>query len=365
VLKDLYAAFARVARIDLGDHPTAALAAALRETAALVEAEVVVLRLPLGASDHLEIRIPEDVVWPSARLVQRWYAEAAHRTRPYVLTARDRPRRVSIRQGVVLPVFTPAGAVGIVGAFRNGRTRFSAESCACLIMLMQGVIARVEVARLRAHTEVETATEVHEQVAREIHDGPLQLLSGIMLHLRLVRAAGDPKLEDAFLRLETELEQAIKQTRGLIRTLRVAHPDAALKERVQEALVRLGQAHGLTWALQWREPKGFLEDSVADEVFQVINEALANVYRHSSAKHVEVNSRVQGETFEITVSDDGVGFDVAQALRLDSRRLSFGLVSMQERVAALGGVLTLRSQPGRGTRVLISLPIGRVEVKGA
>jgi signal transduction histidine kinase len=187
-----------------------------------------------------------------------------------------------------------------------------------------------------------------------------------MLHLRLVRAAGDPKLEDAFLRLEGEMEQAIKQTRALIRTLRVSHPDAALEERLRDALARLGQAHGLTWSLRWNDPEGALQDTVADEIFQVINEALANVYRHSSAKHVEVSSRVVGETFEITVRDDGVGFNVAQALRLDTRRLSFGLISMQERVSALGGVLTLRSQPGQGTRVLISLPLGRLEVsKGA
>jgi signal transduction histidine kinase len=85
------------------------------------------------------------------------------------------------------------------------------------------------------------------------------------------------------------------------------------------------------------------------------------VYRHSSAKHVEVQGRVRDNMLEVTVRDDGIGFDVAQALRMDSRKLSFGLISMQERVSALGGTLTLRSQSGRGTRVLISLPLKRME----
>jgi signal transduction histidine kinase len=57
---------------------------------------------------------------------------------------------------------------------------------------------------------------------------------------------------------------------------------------------------------------------------------------------------------------------VAQALRTDARRLSFGLMTMQERVARLGGTLVLRSQSGRGTRVLIAVPTRRIEArKGA
>jgi signal transduction histidine kinase len=366
VLKSLYTAFSHIAALELGDDPVPSLRAILREVADLIGADLLTLRLPVGTSDHLDVRVPEESSWPSARTLQRWHTTAYQRKHGVVLSARSRPRGMPYRHGALLPVFTPAGAVGLLGAFRSRAARFSAEECSCLIALVQAIVARLEAARLRQDIEAMTTTDVHEQVAREIHDGPLQLLSGIMLHLRLVRAAGDPKLEDAFLRLEGEMEQAIKQTRALIRTLRVSHPDAALEERLRDALARLGQAHGLTWSLRWNDPEGALQDTVADEIFQVINEALANVYRHSSAKHVEVSSRVVGETFEITVRDDGVGFNVAQALRLDTRRLSFGLISMQERVSALGGVLTLRSQPGQGTRVLISLPLGRLEVsKGA
>ena len=145
--------------------------------------------------------------------------------------------------------------------------------------------------------------------------------------------------------------------RGLIRNLRVDHPDVSLEDRIRGALTRLEQTRGLTWSLRWRGPETGLQDTTEDEVFQVINEALANVYRHSSAKHVDVVGRVRGNALEITVRDDGIGFDVSQALRQDIRELSFGLISMRERVSTLGGTLTLRSQPGRGTRVFISVPL--------
>jgi len=365
LLHELFAALQRVARLESGDDPTALLTAALREGATLADADLLLLRLPIEASDPLDVRVPRDATWPPSRLVHRWQTGLAHRKRPIALSSRDCPPESGFRYGIVLPVFS-AGGVGVLVAMRTRRAGLTADECAALIVLANHAITRVEAVRLQQHTEAMTATDVHEQVAREIHDGPLQLLSGIMLHLRLVRAAADVRPDDALLRIETEMEQAIRQMRALIRHLRVSHPDASLQERVREALARLEQAHGLTWALEWNEPEGILQDAVADELFQVINEALANVYRHSSAKRVEVSSRVAGESFEVTVRDDGVGFNVAQALRLDARRLSFGLISMQERVSTLGGVLTLRSQPGRGTRVLISLPLGRLEVtKGA
>ena len=195
---------------------------------------------------------------------------------------------------------------------------------------------------------------------REIHDGPLQMLSGIMLHLRLVRVSADPRTNEAMHGLETELDQAIKQMRGLIRNLRVAHPEVSLEERIRRVLARLEQTRGLAWSLRWRGPETALPSDTKAEVFHVINEALANVYRHSSAKHVDVVGRVRGDSFEIAVRDDGVGFDVAQALRQDVRRLSFGLINMRERMSALGGTLWLRSQPGRGTRILISVPLSKL-----
>jgi signal transduction histidine kinase len=72
-----------------------------------------------------------------------------------------------------------------------------------------------------------------------------------------------------------------------------------------------------------------------------------------------VIGRVRSAEFEVVVRDDGVGFNVAEALRRDIRSLSFGLVGMQERMNALGGTLMLRSQPGQGTRVVLSVPLAR------
>jgi len=365
VPEEVFAAFSRIARATPGSDETAALASAVREAVALSGAEVAVLRLPDGPTDFLEIRHPAQAAWPPARLVQRWHAEIMQRKRPVEVTGRDRGQRHPVRHGVILPVLAGSGGFGALGLFSSSPAPSPDRHLAALLAIQAGV-ARVEQVRIRRHTEVSTTSEVRDRVAREIHDGPLQLLSGIMLHLRLVRAGGRRGSIKTLTGLEGELEQAIRQMRALIRNLRVTHSEATLAERVKEALARLERTRGLTCTLRWRAPESALDEATSDEVFQVINEALANVYRHSSAKRVEVLSRVHGDAFEVTVRDDGVGFDVAGALRADARRLSFGLMTMQERVARLGGTLALRSQPGRGTRVLIALPVRRVEArKGA
>ena len=363
--EEVFAAFSRIARATAGSDETAPLASALREAAALSGAEVAVLRLPDGPTDFLDIRYPAQAAWPPARLLQRWHAEIMQRKRPIELAGRDRPPRQPVRHGLILPVLAGSGAFGALGLFSSSPATPPDRYLAALLAIQAGV-GRVEQARVRRHTEASTTSEVRDRVAREIHDGPLQLLSGIMLHLRLVRAGGRRGSIKTLTGLEGELEQAIRQMRALIHNLRVTHPEATLEERVKEALSRLERTRGLTCVLRWRAPDTVIDETTADEVFQVINEALANVYRHSSAKHVEVHGRVKGDVFEVTVRDDGVGFDVARALRTDARRLSFGLMTMQERVARLGGTIVLRSQAGRGTRVLIALPIRRVEArKGA
>ncbi|MGQ0549317.1 MAG: sensor histidine kinase [Armatimonadota bacterium] len=324
-------------------------------------ADLVVLRPPEGLVEEHEFRVPPGARWPPTRLLDRWHARITRTLRPVRLSSHERPRRPAIRGGIVFPVYTTSGGVGALGIFSSRRAVFSTFECASVSVLIQGAIARTEAIRIRQHTEAVATTDVHDRVTREIHDGPLQMLSGIMLHLRLVRATADQHSHEALDGLETELEHTIRQTRTLIRNLRLAHPELALEERVRNALVRLEQSRGVAWSLRWEGSQGVLPGPTADEVFQVINEALANVYRHSSAKRVIINGRVRNGAFEVTVRDDGVGFDVARTLRQDMRTLSFGLLNMQERMTSLGGRLTLRSQPGRGTRVLISLPLGAGE----
>jgi signal transduction histidine kinase len=87
---------------------------------------------------------------------------------------------------------------------------------------------------------------------------------------------------------------------------------------------------------------------------RVIQEALTNVRRHAAASRVEVRIRQSPAGWDVVVSDDGTGFDAAGS---GTGRLgSYGLLTMRERVAGLGGQFAIESQPGKGTRVCIFVP---------
>ena len=90
--------------------------------------------------------------------------------------------------------------------------------------------------------------------------------------------------------------------------------------------------------------------------FRVVQEALTNVVRHAKARHVKVEVRTDISGTELSVEDDGTGFDVEEArLRAGTGR-SFGLLGMQERVELRGGQFQLESAPGIGTRLVARFP---------
>jgi two-component system, NarL family, sensor histidine kinase LiaS len=91
---------------------------------------------------------------------------------------------------------------------------------------------------------------------------------------------------------------------------------------------------------------------VEQALFRVVQEALANVARHSGAKRAEVDLIYTAATLTLRVSDDGRGFDPA-----DDRDQGFGLQSMRERMEGLGGRVSVESAPGEGTRVNCVCPL--------
>ena len=97
-----------------------------------------------------------------------------------------------------------------------------------------------------------------------------------------------------------------------------------------------------------------LDEQFADAwktcVYRVVQEALTNVARHARAQRVEIRVRRNG-ALRVEVQDDGIGMDP------DAPGQGFGIPGMRERVEALGGVLQLRSRPGRGVALTVELPL--------
>jgi two-component system sensor histidine kinase UhpB len=89
----------------------------------------------------------------------------------------------------------------------------------------------------------------------------------------------------------------------------------------------------------------------------VVQEALTNVGRHARARHVWVDLRQRDEEVQVTVRDDGVGFDLADARARALEGDSLGLLGMQERVELLGGKFDIETEPGQGTTLRLWLQV--------
>jgi signal transduction histidine kinase len=131
---------------------------------------------------------------------------------------------------------------------------------------------------------------------------------------------------------------------------------------------------GLVPALRWyvnrqAERAGFTAVFMADSLevqlspdlemacFRVVQEALTNVARHARAQHVLVELRQRDTQLELTIRDDGVGFDVRSALERAAQGASLGLLGMDERVVLVGGKMEIESVPMHGTEIRAHFPL--------
>ena len=192
-------------------------------------------------------------------------------------------------------------------------------------------------------------------LARELHDELGALMTTAKLDAARIR-----------LRLGKEMPEALERLTHLTSTL---DQGIALKRRIIEDLKPSSLANlGLVASLdiltrEFADRSGLQADctllpvELSPEaqltVYRIVQEGLTNVAKYSQAKLVQVRLGSTGASVEITVEDDGIGFDVAKRLA----QVSHGLVGMQYRVQALGGTLKIESQPGRGTRLSAVLPM--------
>lgn len=250
---------------------------------------------------------------------------------------------------------------GIVGALyltdKVGAEDFDESDQQLIEMLSVHAALAIEKARLYERSRELSIVEERNRLARELHDSVTQKLFGITLTAEAAatmveRDAGEAKAQ--LQRLQQLAREAMEELRSLIFELR---PPALASEGLATALRKhvdvLQRVHGhaVTFELEGDAPaNGSAGDA---DVLRIAQEALQNALRHAQAARVDVRVEVRDGRLRLRVADDGAGFDPADpALR--ARRL--GLTSMEERARALGGRLTIASQPGQGTTVELEVP---------
>ncbi|HEU5207060.1 MAG TPA: GAF domain-containing protein [Gaiellaceae bacterium] len=351
------------------------LALVARRLRDLVGARIVLIALPEAGVDRLRIVAADgdtsDVdelvgveLMPggskTGRVLQRARSERVDSVLDDPELDQQVARRMGIRSALYVPLVVEGRAIGVVVAHdKLGPTSaFTDEDVRLAESLATRAAIAVELSQRVSRDAVRRVVEAQElertRLARELHDETGQALTSILLGLKSLddRAVGDDDRVAV-----GELRELVVSTLQSVRRLAVELRPAALDdfglvpaiERLRDVVEEQG---GISVDVQSNLGDQRLPSDTETALYRIVQEAFTNVLKHAAASRVSVRLHRSGAGVTLVFHDDGRGFDPTGV-----RDGSLGLVGMRERVALLGGRLTIESSEDAGTMLKAEVPL--------
>jgi signal transduction histidine kinase len=210
--------------------------------------------------------------------------------------------------------------------------------------------------RLLSQKLVQAQEEERRTISRELHDEIGQMLTGLrlgLINLEELHTASSPDFSILLAEIKDLAEKVMRAVRDLAMGLRPSMlDDLGLGPALQWQAREYSRRNGIPATVEIDGDLDHLSEDLRTCIYRVIQESLTNCARHADAKNVRVTVHATKGDIAATIQDDGIGFDAGSAA---SRGI--GLIGMEERVRELGGAITLRSRPNRGTVVDITIPL--------
>jgi len=203
--------------------------------------------------------------------------------------------------------------------------------------------------------------EERERISREIHDSLGEYLSTLVLRCELVKKAAKKDFPQFLKEMDTVkglLSEAIDECHRLSFELSpVAISKLGLVPAIQGMIDRFFERSKLTVTFNESLNGKKLTNQQELTLFRILQEGLNNIHKHAMARKVTINLSAENGCLQLTISDDGRGFSDIDERPGDSEYSGLGLLSMQERVAALDGNLNIHSEIGCGTTINVTIPM--------
>jgi len=277
------------------------------------------------------------------------------------------------RRMTAVPLQAKRGLIGSLVICHQNKASFESKR-SLLLTLGQELAIAIENARLYQQMQerdvlrgdllrraVEAQEEERKRIARELHDGIGQVFTALALGLSGVEETmpRDPVLARAQIANLKELSmRTMTEMRHLVADLRPAQLDD------------LGLVPALHWlADEWRDRLSIdvrvqvtghrhrLSPEVETILFRTTQEALTNVAKHAHAQQASIKLAFNQDQVELIIEDNGVGMTPEQVTRRQIHYQGWGLAGIQERTSLVGGTFDIDSAPGRGTRLIIHIPL--------
>ena len=209
--------------------------------------------------------------------------------------------------------------------------------------------------------QLEMQEETFKNIAQDLHDNIGQMLS--MVKLTLAAVTVDPNIphHDKLMNSREVLNKAIMDLSHLTKSLhsdRIAH--VGIVEAIQYEVDSIRKS-GLVKINSAIEKGGYyLGEQNSVVIFRMFQEMINNALKHAKATQINVSiNNPDGNTFVLSINDDGIGFNVQEMKSRSNSSTGVGLRSMTNRAALIGAKFDLQSKPGSGTKVTITLPLSR------
>jgi len=195
-------------------------------------------------------------------------------------------------------------------------------------------------------------------LARELHDAVGQELTALSLNLTIIDGAlpqaTPPKIRERLEDSQELLEETTRHLRNIMTELRPPGLDElGLLAALQEHVAQVARRSEIALSVSGVEPQPRLAPTEEIALFRIVQEALNNIVKHSRAGVAAVSLRQNSDRVELTITDNGVGFDTAAKPIMGG--YGMGTTTMRERAEAIGATLQLQSVPGEGTRITVEL----------
>jgi signal transduction histidine kinase len=225
------------------------------------------------------------------------------------------------------------------------------------VRLIEELTAReAQVRSLAAHL-LRAEEDERSRISRELHDEAGQSMLFLRLHLEMLERDAPDTLRGKLAEARGVAERIIAEMRRIIAALNPsAIEELGLRAAIRHLGARFRRLYSMNLRIRLTPYTAHLSRETEAAIYRVVQECFQNIAKHSGASCVKLLLRSTDTLLELSVEDDGIGFDVDGAV---AQPKSFGLKGMRERVALMGGCLDVRSTPGHGATIAMRLPISR------
>jgi signal transduction histidine kinase len=212
----------------------------------------------------------------------------------------------------------------------------------------------MRIAELSGHL-LKVQEEERKHISRELHDETGQALMVIRLYLGMLDKAVSTRTAKA--KIQELLEVVDRTIEGIRRIIGRLSPrvlqELGLIAAIRKEAKDLAKSSGVYARVAVSDDVGRVAPEVETAIYRVVQESLHNVAKHSNAHTVTIEMNRTENHLRLRIEDDGVGINNVP----NSQRPTFGLAGMRERISTLGGTLRVESRKGKGTKILVSVPV--------